>query len=65
MYRNMRHEFAPEVGMSSYHDVDQVSRASRAEKKLPKGVSVLVIGMLSAVCWAIVIALGMAVSSLL
>ena len=62
----MRHEFAPEVGMSSYHDdVDRVSPASRAEKKLPRGVSVLVIGALSAICWAIIIVLGMAVSSLL
>lgn len=61
----MRHEFAPEVGMSSYHDVERGSPASRAEKKLPRGVSVLVIGALAAICWAIIIVLGMAVSSLL
>ena len=61
----MRHEFAPEVDMSSYHDVDRVSPATHVEKKLSRGVSVLVVGGLSALCWAIIIIVGMAISSIL
>ena len=61
----MRHEFAPEVDMSSYHDVDRGSPATHAEKKLSRGVSVLVIGALSALCWAIIVIVGVAISSML
>lgn len=51
--------------MSSYHDVDRVSPATHVEKKLSRGVSVLVVGGLSALCWAIIIIVGMAISSIL
>jgi hypothetical protein len=59
------HEFAPEVDMSSYHDVNRAFPATKIEKKLTTGVSVLVIGGLSALCWAILVIVGVAISSVL
>lgn len=61
----MRQEFAPEVDMSSYHQVDRVFPSADVEKRLPRGVSVSVIGGLSALCWAVIVILGMAISSVI
>jgi hypothetical protein len=51
--------------MSSYHDVNRAFPATKIEKKLTTGVSVLVIGGLSALCWAILVIVGVAISSVL
>jgi hypothetical protein len=67
----MRHEFAPEAQMFSFHRVDQRRPRSRSglpietEDRLPVGESVVVIAGLSALSWAVLISIVMGLRALL
>jgi hypothetical protein len=67
----MRHEFAPEAQMFSFHRVDQRRPRSRSglpietEDCLPVGQSVVVIAGLSAVSWAVLISIALALRAML
>ena len=67
----MRHEFAPEAQMFSFYRVDQRQARSRSglpietEDRLPIGQSVVVIAGLSALSWAVLISIVMAVRAVL
>lgn len=60
----MRHQFAVEVEMAKFHDItDERSVASTV--RLPALQSLLVIGALSALSWAVIIAAVEELSTLL
>jgi len=64
----MRHEFAGEAMMSSFHPANErgatLQRTTGAEGRLPPGRALLVIGALSALSWAVLIALFMALRAI-
>jgi hypothetical protein len=67
----MRHEFAPEAQMFSFHRVDQRQARSRSplpietEGRLSVGQSVVVIAGLSALSWAVLISIALALRAML
>jgi hypothetical protein len=65
----MRHEFAPEARMSTFHRVDQ-RRArpglpTELEARLSAGQAAVVIASLSAFSWAVLIAIVMGLRAVL
>ena len=66
---NMRHEFAHEAVMGTFHRVEQKRGGGRSvssrDGRLPWGRAVTVIGGLSLVAWGLVIAIAMAVRALI
>jgi hypothetical protein len=64
----MRHEFAGEATMSSFHPANErrarLKRTTDAEGRLPPGPALLVIGALSALSWVVLIALFMALRAI-
>jgi hypothetical protein len=65
----MRHEFAGEATMASFQPADErrarVRSTTDVERRLPRGRSLLIIGVLSALSWLVLIALFMALRALL
>jgi hypothetical protein len=65
----MRHEFAPEARMSTFHHVDlrraRPSLPTELEARLPAGQAAVVIAGLSAFSWAVLIAIVMALRAVL
>jgi hypothetical protein len=64
----MRHEFAGEATMASFQPADERSagpkRTTGAEKRLPRGRALLIIGVFSALSWVLLIALFMALRAI-
>jgi hypothetical protein len=67
----MRHEFAPEAQMFSFHRVDQRQARSRSglpaeiEARLPVGQAAVAIAGLSALSWAVLISIVLALRAML
>jgi len=64
----MRHEFAAEATMPRLHPADEKRarprRTTGSEGRLPPGLSILVIAGLSALSWAVLIGLFMALRAI-
>lgn len=64
----MRHEFATEAKMSIFHDAGPrhpTYSAREFDGRLPRKLSVLVIGGLSALSWGVLIGIVMALRAIL
>ena len=65
----MRQGFAPQATMSTFHRVDQrrtrLGPPTDTEVRLPRGQAVVVIAGLSALSWAVVIAIVVAIRAVL
>ena len=64
----MRHEFAGEATMSSFHPANERRARPKwttdAQGRLPRGLALLVTGALSALSWAVLIALFIALRAI-
>jgi hypothetical protein len=64
----MRHEFAGEATMSSFHPANErratLKRTTDVEERLPRGRALLVIAALSVLSWVVLIALFMALRAI-
>ena len=64
----MRHEFAGEATMPSFQPADERSarpkRTTDAQERLPRGRALVMIGVLSVLSWAVLIALFMALRAI-
>ena len=62
----MRHDFAAEARMSSFHHADERwDRLRPTGRRLSMGLSLTVIAGLSALCWAVLIATVMGLQAVL
>ena len=65
----MRHEFAPEANMETFHRVEQrrakPAPPARSDERLPIGQSAAIIMLLSLLCWAVIAAITAALRSLI